>query len=65
MQLPTFHPMLVRRHFKVDAESIAVAALSQLEKAGVINKRKVKKAIKKYQINDVTAAEAGNTEGSG
>ncbi len=28
-------------------------------------KRKVKKAIKKYQINDVTAAEAGNTEGSG
>jgi pyruvate dehydrogenase E1 component len=55
----------LRRHFKVDAESIAVAALSQLEKAGVINKRKVKKAIKKYQINDVTAAEAGNTEGSG
>jgi pyruvate dehydrogenase E1 component len=55
----------LRRHFKVDAESIAVAALSQLEKAGVVNKRKVKKAIKKYQINDVTAAEAGNTEGSG
>jgi hypothetical protein len=25
----------------------------------------VKKAIKKYQINDVTAADAGNTEGSG
>ena len=42
-----------------------MAALSQLEKAGVVNKRKVKKAIKKYQINDVTAAEAGNTEGSG
>ena len=55
----------LRRHFKVDAESIAVAALSQLEKAGVSNKRRVKKAIKKYQINDVTAAEAGNTEGSG
>ncbi len=41
------------------------ACLSQLEKEGAISKRKVKKAIKKYQINDVTAAEAGNTEGSG
>jgi pyruvate dehydrogenase E1 component len=55
----------LRRHFKVDAESIVIAALSQLADAGVINKRKVKKAIKKYQINDVTAADAGNTEGSG
>jgi pyruvate dehydrogenase E1 component len=55
----------LRRHFKVDAESITIAALSQLEKEGLISKRKVKKAIKKYQINDVTAAEAGNTEGSG
>ena len=55
----------LRRHFKVDAESIAVAALSQLHKEGLVNKRKVKKAISKYQINDVTAAEAGNTEGSG
>ena len=52
-------------HFKVDAESIAVAALSQLAQAEMISKRAVKKAIKKYQINDVTAAEAGNTEGSG
>jgi len=55
----------LRRHFKVDAESITIAALSQLEKEGLISKRKVKKAIKKYQINDVTAADAGNTEGSG
>ena len=55
----------LRRHFKVDAESIVIAALSQLADAGVVNKRKVKKAIKKYQINDVTAADAGNTEGSG
>jgi pyruvate dehydrogenase E1 component len=55
----------LRRHFKVDAESIVIAALSQLEKVGLINKRTVKKAIKRYQINDVTAAEAGNTEGSG
>ena len=55
----------LRRHFKVDAESIVIAALSQLADANEISSRKVKKAIKKYQINDVTAAEAGNTEGSG
>jgi pyruvate dehydrogenase E1 component len=55
----------LRRHFKVDAESIAVAALSQLADEGVISKRQVKKAIEKYQINDVKAADAGNTEGSG
>jgi pyruvate dehydrogenase E1 component len=55
----------LRRHFKVDAESIAVAALAQLVESEMISKRAVKRAIKKYQINDVTAAEAGNTEGSG
>jgi pyruvate dehydrogenase E1 component len=55
----------LRRHFKVDAESIAVAALAQLVETEMISKRAVKRAIKKYQINDVTAAEAGNTEGSG
>jgi pyruvate dehydrogenase E1 component len=55
----------LRRHFKVDAESITVAALSQLADQQMISKRKVKKAINKYQINDVKAADAGNTEGSG
>jgi pyruvate dehydrogenase E1 component len=55
----------LRRHFKVDAESIVIAALHQLAESDLISNRKVKKAIKKYQINDVTAAEAGNTEGSG
>jgi len=50
---------------KVDAESITVAALSQLADQQMISKRKVKKAISKYQINDVKAADAGNTEGSG
>ncbi len=55
----------LRRHFKVDAESIVIAALHQLAQKDVISNRKVKKAIKKYQINDVTAADAGNTEGSG
>ena len=55
----------LRRHFKVDAESIVIAVLSQLAKAGVVNSYVVKEAIDKYQIFDVSAAEAGNTEGSG
>ena len=29
------------------------------------NEEKIQEAIDKYQINDVTAADAGNTEGSG
>jgi pyruvate dehydrogenase E1 component len=55
----------LRRHFKVDAESIVIAALSQLAKHGSVRKRTINNAIRKYQIHDVTAAEAGNTEGSG
>ena len=55
----------LRRHFKVDAESIVVATLAQLAKNGDIKAKVVQEAIDKYQINDVTAADAGNTEGSG
>jgi pyruvate dehydrogenase E1 component len=55
----------LRRHFKVDAESIVVATLQQLAKQGEVKAKTVQEAIDKYQINDVTAAEAGNTEGSG
>ena len=55
----------LRRHFKVDAESIVVATLQQLAKRGEVKAKTVQEAIDKYQINDVTAAEAGNTEGSG
>jgi pyruvate dehydrogenase E1 component len=55
----------LRRHFKVDAESIVVATLQQLAKLGEVKAKAVQEAIDKYQINDVTAAEAGNTEGSG
>ena len=55
----------LRRHFKVDAESIAVATLQALEKLGQINKGVVKSAMDKYRIDDISAAEAGNTEGSG
>jgi pyruvate dehydrogenase E1 component len=55
----------LRRHFKVDAESIVVATLAQLAKKGEIKTKVVKQAIEKYRIDDVTAADAGNTEGSG
>lgn len=55
----------LRRHYKVDAESIVVAALSQLANQGKISPKVVKKAIEKYQLNNVTAADPGNTEGSG
>jgi pyruvate dehydrogenase E1 component len=55
----------LRRHFKVDAESITVAALSELAKVGLVKNRTINNAIRKYQINDVKAADAGNTEGSG
>ena len=55
----------LRRHFKVDAESIAVAVLQQLSNQGDIKKSIVTKAMDKYRIHDVSAADAGNTEGSG
>jgi pyruvate dehydrogenase E1 component len=55
----------LRRHFKVDAESIVVATLYSLAQSGDIKKSVVEEAISKYQINDVSAADPGNTEGSG
>ena len=55
----------LRRHFKVDAESIVVAVLSQLASQGKISPKVVMKAIAKYELNNVTAADPGNTEGSG
>ena len=55
----------LRRHFKVDAESITVAVLQQLSNQGDIKASIVTKAMEKYRIHDVSAADAGNTEGSG
>jgi pyruvate dehydrogenase E1 component len=55
----------LRRHFKVDAESIVIATLASLAKAGEIKQSVVQDAIDKYQINDINAADPGNTEGSG
>ncbi|CAB4751005.1 MAG: pyruvate dehydrogenase (acetyl-transferring), homodimeric type [Actinobacteria bacterium] len=55
----------LRRHFKVDAESIVVATLQELEKLGQVKHSVVKAAMNKYRIDDISAADAGNTEGSG
>ena len=55
----------LRRHFKVDAESIVVATLAELAKAGEVKESVVQEAIDKYRIFDVRSADAGNTEGSG
>jgi pyruvate dehydrogenase E1 component len=55
----------LRRHFLVDAESIVISALQQLAAQGDIKPKLIQEAIDKYQINDVRAADAGNTEGSG
>jgi len=55
----------LRRHFKVDAESIVVATLAQLAKAGEIKESLVQQAVDKYRLADISAADPGNTEGSG
>ncbi|MBM3670057.1 MAG: pyruvate dehydrogenase (acetyl-transferring), homodimeric type [Actinobacteria bacterium] len=55
----------LRRHFLVDAESITVQTLASLAESGDVPAASVADAIEKYQLRDPSAAEAGNTEGSG
>ncbi|CAB4659283.1 unannotated protein [freshwater metagenome] len=55
----------LRRHFLVDAESIVVQSLTMLSKQNQIEHAKIAEAIKRYQLQDPSAASAGNTEGSG
>jgi pyruvate dehydrogenase E1 component len=55
----------LRRHFRVDAESIVVATLSKLATEGKVATALVAAAIEKYALHDVSAADPGNTEGSG
>ena len=55
----------LRRHFKVDAESIVVATLAQLAKSGDLKESVVQEALNKYRLDDISAADPGNTEGSG
>jgi pyruvate dehydrogenase E1 component len=53
----------LRRHFNVDAESIVVAVLSQLGRSGEVPATAAAEAARKYAIEDVTAAPAGETGG--
>jgi pyruvate dehydrogenase E1 component len=53
----------LRRHFKVDAESITVATLQQLAASGKVPAHVPAEAAKKYAIDDVTAAPVGETGG--
>jgi pyruvate dehydrogenase E1 component len=46
----------LRRHFKVDAESIVVKTLTQLANRGEIERSVVAQAVEKYQIGDPQAA---------
>jgi len=55
----------LRRHFLVDAESITVQALTMLAKSGEVDRGLLRTAIDRYQLHDPSAADAGNTEGSG
>jgi pyruvate dehydrogenase E1 component len=53
----------LRRHFHVDAESVAVAALRQLAGTGDVPASAAAEAAKKYALDDVTAAPVGETGG--
>jgi pyruvate dehydrogenase E1 component len=55
----------LRRHFKVDAESIVVTTLAQLAKSGEVKESVVQEALTKYRLDDISAADPGNNEGSG
>jgi pyruvate dehydrogenase E1 component len=55
----------LRRHFRVDAESIVVATLQSLALRGKVSEDTVAEAVTRYAIDDVSAADPGNTEGSG
>jgi pyruvate dehydrogenase E1 component len=53
----------LRRHFNVDAESIVVGVLSQLARSGDVPASAASEAARKYAIEDVLAAPAGETGG--
>ena len=55
----------LRRHFLVDAQSIVVQTLASLAQQGQFEQHRLQEAVDRYQLRDASAAEAGNTEGSG
>ncbi len=50
----------LRRHFRVDAESITVQALALLGQRGEIDSSTHLHALQKYELHDVTAADPGS-----
>ena len=54
----------LRRHFKVDAWSIVVKTLGELARRGDVKEAVLREAIERYQLDDVSAPPAGETEGS-
>ena len=55
----------LRRHFLVDAASIVVRTLAALADRGEVDRAVVAEAVRKYDLHDPAAADAGSTEGSG
>ncbi|TXH44093.1 MAG: pyruvate dehydrogenase (acetyl-transferring), homodimeric type [Actinobacteria bacterium] len=55
----------LRRHFRVDAESIVVQTLSALADQGVVSPDAPAQAIARYRLWDPQTADAGSTEGAG
>ena len=55
----------LRRHFLVDAESIVAQSLIMLAKQGQFDRAALADVVARYKLNDPSAANAGNTEGSG
>ncbi|HEX6077209.1 MAG TPA: pyruvate dehydrogenase (acetyl-transferring), homodimeric type [Micromonosporaceae bacterium] len=53
----------LRRHFHVDGESITVATLRELARRGEVPVDLAVQAVKKYALDDVTAAAPGETGG--
>jgi pyruvate dehydrogenase E1 component len=53
----------LRRHFHVDAESVAVAVLTELARRGEVKHEVLQQAVDGYRLNDVAAAGAGDSTG--
>jgi pyruvate dehydrogenase E1 component len=53
----------LRRHFKVDAQSIVVQTLTDLARRGEVKPETVREALERYQLADVTATTAEEAGG--
>ncbi|HEX5018785.1 MAG TPA: pyruvate dehydrogenase (acetyl-transferring), homodimeric type [Actinomycetes bacterium] len=53
----------LRRHFRVDAESITVRTLAELARRGDVKRESVKEAFDRYRLDDPRAADPGASMG--